>query len=44
MQMITSSNGFALFSYASRIGPQVLTYYEEYFQIPFPLPKQVASV
>ncbi len=26
--------------YASRIGPQVLNYYEEYFGIKFPLPKQ----
>ena len=26
--------------YASIIGPQVLKFYEDYFQIPFPLPKQ----
>ncbi|KZS09066.1 Aminopeptidase N [Daphnia magna] len=26
--------------YASRIGPQVLSFYEDYFQIAFPLPKQ----
>jgi len=26
--------------YASRIGPQVLKFFEDYFQIAFPLPKQ----
>ncbi len=26
--------------YAAQIGPQVLSYYEDYFGIPFPLPKQ----
>ena len=26
--------------YAGKIGPQVLAYYEEYFDINFPLPKQ----
>ena len=26
-------------AWASEIGPQVLAYYEEYFNIPFPLPK-----
>ncbi len=31
---------FYYYRYASRIGPQVLTFYEDYFQIPFPLPKQ----
>ena len=26
--------------YAARVGPQILEYYEGYFDIPFPLPKQ----
>jgi aminopeptidase N len=30
----------AALRYASRIGPQVLTFFEQYFQIPFPLKKQ----
>lgn len=31
---------FEKYRYASRIGPQVLSFYEDYFQIAFPLPKQ----
>ncbi|KAF2365596.1 Peptidase M1 membrane alanine aminopeptidase N-terminal [Trinorchestia longiramus] len=26
--------------YANKIGPEILTYYEEYFSVPYPLPKQ----
>ena len=26
--------------WASEVGPKVLEYYEEYFNVPFPLPKQ----
>ena len=27
--------------YAADIGPKILQYYEDYFKVPFPLPKQV---
>ena len=27
-------------SYAAEIGPEILAFYEDYFSIPFPLPKQ----
>ena len=30
--------------YAADIGPKILQYYEDYFKVPFPLPKQVCRI
>ena len=36
-----SAELFMFFSrYALQVGPKILSFYEEYFQIPYPLPKQ----
>jgi hypothetical protein len=36
--------GHSQTEWAAEIGPQILTYYEEYFNTSFPLPKQVWSL